>query len=1009
MELTAARRLPGITFRHEVPAVPDALPRMDIAGFVGLAACGPVHVPVPVEDPGRFREVFGPDLPLAWDAEAGRTATAFLGPAVEAFFRNGGRRAWVVRVARGASVSRFPLPTLLDASTGRPALASARCAGSWADGLRVGAVLHARTLAAGGGLPPVAVWPPPPPPGAPPPARGGVGFRVRVPPGERLAPGDVLRVSVREGEGTTLFFLPVRAEGGGLAETGPGRAFLHKPSEAEGEVETVALGAEGSAGVPVSAVLEASGGRWRLRLGPAGGDLPPVDLAPGQVLRLTPSGGPLAGRVGWASVGEVQPGEGGALAEVTDLLWPLDAPPADPFPAGARVTVEHLTVELVVWEGEQIRSRLGDLGLARSEAPAGSSEREASRFWADLPSDEALFRLEDGRPMPSASALDRAANAPRFSLAGTPEAAALYVPLGMPSAPDREASRGPLGAEPSSALERDGLTDFSPRALLDGRLADVGLGALPATVFDALYVRRQRLEGVHVLWPLEEVTLVAAPDAVQPGWRRRDPPQVSPLAAPRRPEATPLDALGGFRLDWRSPPASEGEDSVFELEEAADALFEGASRIYRGEGTHTHVYFGVEGRCGEDLGCLSARHYRLRMRVGGRVSPWSETFRVDPAPRGFRRCALPPEAPRLRLRQAPLALRWDAVLEASRYVLEAASEPTFFEPTALRLSPPDATSFRLDPVPERVTYYRVRAEGAAGTSPWSGTVGLEPPAPPRWTMRTPEDFDADGAEADLRACHHALLRLGAARGDLVALLSLPAHFRTEQTAAYAAALSPEPTGVARSFGAVYHPWVGVRGESGRGQRVRFLPPDGPLAGLAAARARERGAWVAPANVPLRDVVALAPAFDEEGWARLLAAGVNLVRPTPRGFTPLSSETLAAGPLRPLNVRRLLILLRRLALREGHAFAFESHSAALRQRLALRFEGHLTRLFERGAFAASRPDAAFEVRADAALNPPESVDRGRLLVELRVAPSQPLAFLTVRLVQLDGAGLTVVEA
>jgi hypothetical protein len=831
---------------------------------------------------------------------------------------------------------------------------------------------------------------------------------VRVPSGERLAPGDVLRVSVREGEGTTLFFLPVRGVAGGLAETGAGRAFLQKPSEAEGSVEAVALDAEGSAGVPVPAVLERSGGRWRLRL--AGGGLPPVDLAPGQVLRLTPSAGPLAGRAGWASVGEVQPGEGGALAEITDLLWPLDAPPAEPFPAGARVTVEHLTVELVVWEGEQIRSRLGDLGLARSEASAGSPEQQTSRFWADLPSDEALFRLEDGRPVPPTSALDRAAAAPRFPLAGTPEPSALYVPLGMPSAPDREASRGPLGADPGTALERDGLAGFSPRTLLDARLADVGLGALPATVFDALYVRRQRLEGAHALWPLDEVTLVAAPDAVLPGWRRRDPPQVRLLAAPGRPDATPLDAPGGFRLDWRSPPASEEyEGSVFELEEATDPLFEGAARIYRGEGTHTHVYFGVEGRCGEDLGCLAARHYRLRLRVGGRVSPWSETLRVDPAPRGFRGCMQPPEAPRLRLRQEPLALRWDAVPEASRYVLEAASEPTFFEPSALRLSPPDATSFRLDPAPDRVTYYRVRAEGAAGTSPWSGTVGLEPPAPPRWTMRTPEDYDADGAEADLRACHHALLRLGATRGDLVALLSLPAHFRTEQTAAYAAALSPEPTGVARSFGAVYHPWVGVRGESGRGQRVRFLPPDGPLAGLAAARARERGAWVAPANIPLRDVVALAPTFDEEGWARLLAAGVNLVRPTPRGFTPLSAETLASGPLRPLNVRRLLILLRRLALREGHAFAFESHSAALRQRLALRFEGHLTRLFERGAFAASRPDAAFQVRADAALNPPEAVDRGRLLVEIRVAPSQPLAFLTVRLVQLDGAGLTVVEA
>ena len=123
---------------------------------------------------------------------------------------------------------------------------------------------------------------------------------------------------------------------------------------------------------------------------------------------------------------------------------------------------------------------------------------------------------------------------------------------------------------------------------------------------------------------------------------------------------------------------------------------------------------------------------------------------------------------------------------------------------------------------------------------------------------------------------------------------------------------------------------------------------------------------------------------------------------------MSAETLASGALRPLNVRRLLILLRRLALREGPAFAFESNSDALRRRLRLRFERFLTRMFERGAFAGSRPAEAFDVRTDAAVNPPGSVDRGRLVVELRVAPSRPLAFLTVRLVQRDGAGLIVVE-
>jgi len=76
---------------------------MDVAGFVGFAASGPVNVPVPVEDSSDFAAVFGGDLPLALDAAAGEPVTAQLAPCVRAFFRNGGRRAWIVRVAGDAA------------------------------------------------------------------------------------------------------------------------------------------------------------------------------------------------------------------------------------------------------------------------------------------------------------------------------------------------------------------------------------------------------------------------------------------------------------------------------------------------------------------------------------------------------------------------------------------------------------------------------------------------------------------------------------------------------------------------------------------------------------------------------------------------------------------------------------------------------------------------------------------------------------------------------------------
>jgi phage tail sheath protein FI len=73
-----------------------------------------------------------------------------------------------------------------------------------------------------------------------------------------------------------------------------------------------------------------------------------------------------------------------------------------------------------------------------------------------------------------------------------------------------------------------------------------------------------------------------------------------------------------------------------------------------------------------------------------------------------------------------------------------------------------------------------------------------------------------------------------------------------------------------------------------------------------------------------------------------------------------------------------------------------------------FEAMLGTMFERGAFAGATAATAFQVVTDASLNTPASIDQGRFIVELRVAPSRPLTFLTLRLVQI-GDRVAVVGA
>jgi phage tail sheath protein FI len=97
------------------------------------------------------------------------------------------------------------------------------------------------------------------------------------------------------------------------------------------------------------------------------------------------------------------------------------------------------------------------------------------------------------------------------------------------------------------------------------------------------------------------------------------------------------------------------------------------------------------------------------------------------------------------------------------------------------------------------------------------------------------------------------------------------------------------------------------------------------------------------------------------------------------------------------VRRLLILLRKIALRVGQRYVFEVNNDRFRQLVRMRFTRLLGQLAEAGAFTAFRVVTAGGVNTD------DDVAGGRLIVALQVAPSNPVEFVTVSLVR-SGEGL-----
>ena len=81
---------------------------------------------------------------------------------------------------------------------------------------------------------------------------------------------------------------------------------------------------------------------------------------------------------------------------------------------------------------------------------------------------------------------------------------------------------------------------------------------------------------------------------------------------------------------------------------------------------------------------------------------------------------------------------------------------------------------------------------------------------------------------------------------------------------------------------------------------------------------------------------------------------------------------------------------------------------LPDRVRNRFERLLSTIYVRGGLQGRVAEEAYRVVVDSSVNPPQSLELGRFVVELRVAPSRPLSFLRVRLIRSGPQELAVGE-
>jgi hypothetical protein len=251
------------------------------------------------------------------------------------------------------------------------------------------------------------------------------------------------------------------------------------------------------------------------------------------------------------------------------------------------------------------------------------------------------------------------------------------------------------------------------------------------------------------------------------------------------------------------------------------------------------------------------------------------------------------------------------------------------------------------------------------------------------------------------------------RQIIVDLPPCPSTGRSRDAAsaiAWARWLRGRVTGTERSA-AIYHPPVRVLDPfGGAAHPLRLIPPSGSVSGVISRLDRERSPYHTPANATLYEVVDVESRFLDGEQGALNEGGVNVLRCAPgKGIQIWGGRSLAVPPDSPfLAHRRLIHRLVRAIRRVAEPLVFDVNGPPLWQAFQRAITGVLLRAFRSGALKGARPEQAFQVKCDAETNPPDSIDVGRVICLISVAPAVPMEFITLRIAMSAEGALEVFE-
>lgn len=243
--------------------------------------------------------------------------------------------------------------------------------------------------------------------------------------------------------------------------------------------------------------------------------------------------------------------------------------------------------------------------------------------------------------------------------------------------------------------------------------------------------------------------------------------------------------------------------------------------------------------------------------------------------------------------------------------------------------------------------------------------------------------------------------------DRVAILDAP---QDQNDAAKLSKFKPTEGQTDRGHTTMYAPWIKVANPNpGRdsdgfvriGETVE-IPPSGHVAGIWARSDGLRGVAKAPANETIRGAVGLTHRISDQTQAILNNEGINALRYfRDSGYTVWGARTLAKDQeWQFLNVRRLFNMIEESIAESTRWVVFEPNDQLLWASIRRDVGAFLQDLWQQGMLMGTTPEEAYYVKCDAENNPFDSIRRGRVIIDIGIAPVMPAEFVIFRIGQYE---------